>query len=540
MNSTIQVNRSYRSDLLIAAALFCSVLLLLLLELDAPGVTWDEALVNFAAAKNQAQWLSGLFTLERPFSRETIDQYWFTTSDHPSLPRTLAAISYLLLSPIFDEIIALRIPSAVLFSILIASIYLFLRRQFPVLSALAGALALLLMPRIFGHAHIFSLDVPIMCWWFWSAVVGYLALQGKVHPVLFGLTYAITFTTKLHAVFLPFPFTAWVLFHFIRVAQNKRATLIQAVKMLAWAAALTLILYIALQPWLWHDTWTRIIERFFDYAEKSGARPIPLFYLGTIYHGNEPWHYPFVMLLFTLPLPILVFHLLGWFSPFFTKHTMSIVEEDLEHKQLHSLYIFSLLHFLTPLLLILLPLAQAYDGVRLFLPAFPFAALLAGMGFHWAYTLLLKKVHYRLALVLLYVFLTLPSLLAFLHVRPFYLSYYNELAGGVRGAAEIGMESTYWCDALTKPFLDTINELVPDGSTMRPLSMPFELIEYYKQRGWLKESINHTSEPPYDFHLLQSRQGMFTQAEMYFYYRKKPLAVVELDGVPLFALYGRM
>ena len=112
---------------------------------------------------------------------------------------------------------------------------------------------------------------------------GLSGIAGKVHPVLFGLTYAITFTTKLHAAFLPFllPLGTVSLYP---VAQNKRATLIQAVKMLAWAAALTLILYIALQPGsgMIPDPHHRTL---FDYAEKSGARPIPLFYLGTIYHG---------------------------------------------------------------------------------------------------------------------------------------------------------------------------------------------------------------------------------------------------------------
>jgi hypothetical protein len=125
-------------------------------------------------------------------------------------------------------------------------------------------------------------------------------------------------------------------------------------------------------------------------------------------------------------------------------------------------------------------------------------------------------------------------------VRPFYLAYYNELAGGVPGAYRLGMETTYWCDALTRDFLEEMNESIPPGSTLRPLSLPFEAIEYYQKRGWLREDINYTAAPPYDFHLLQCRQGMFTRTEWYFYRNQRPLAVVEIDGVPLIALYGKL
>ena len=125
-------------------------------------------------------------------------------------------------------------------------------------------------------------------------------------------------------------------------------------------------------------------------------------------------------------------------------------------------------------------------------------------------------------------------------IHPHYLAYYNSLAGGVSGANEMGMENTYWCDSLTRDMLDVINETVPPGATLRPLSMPFEVIDYYKQRGWLRDDIIHVADPPYDFHLLQSRQGMFTQAEWTLYLRRKPIASVEIDGVRLYALYGKL
>lgn len=518
----------------IAATLGLATFLLVFLELGLPGVTWDEAHPNFPAAKNQAAWFQSLLSLDHPFAKETIDKYWETTSDHPSLPRTIAAFSFLLFDPFFDEITALRIPSAVSFSLLVGTIFLFLRLFLPRMGALAGAGALVMMPRIFGHAHLFSLDIPIMCWWFWAAIMGYLVLEKEWKPWWFGLMYAIAFTTKLHAVFLPFPLLAWGM---LQCGGDK-----QKWKRLGWAVAwgviLTPIIYILLQPWLWHDTWLRIAERFFDYAEKSTARPIRLFYLGELYTNNTPWHYPLVMLALTWPVCILGFILMGLGNLLWKKNEPATFPQWAQWQG--GVHVFLLLLFLTPLMLVLLPLAQGYDGCRLFLPCFPFAACIAGFGYSSIHRYLSQKASPILLHAGLILLLVVPSLMAYAKIRPFYLAYYNELAGGVAGAHEMGMETTYWCDALTRDLLEEINATVQPGQTMRPLSMAYGVIDYYKERGWLRPDIDHLADPPYDFHLLQSRQGMFTQVEWFLHKQRKPLAANYIGKVPLFALYGEL
>ncbi len=523
-------NRLESRDFLISLVLALAVFLWLFSELSMPGVTWDEGAPNFPAAKSQAAWIRGLFTLAAPFSQETIDQYWYTRSDHPSPPRTLAAVSYLLFSPFVDEIVALRIPSAVKFSVLLASIYLFLRMVLPRAPALAGALSLAFMPRVFGHAHVFSLDVPIMCWWFWAAAAGFLVLHGKLRPFWFGLSYALAFSTKLHAVFLPFPLLTWVLLMIWTFHWREREYWQRAFQAAAWACLLTPLLYIGLQPWLWHDTWNRIVERFFDYASKT---PIPLYYLGTVYHQRTPWHYPLVMLLFTLPCFILVLGIVGWARPLLWKWNREPLPGGAWWCGPGGAHLFLLLHFATPLALILLPLAKAYDGCRLFLPCFPFAACLVGFGYHAVVRPLEEKLRSGILHTFLFAALIVPPAVCYAKIRPYYLEYFNEIAGGVEGAWKWGMETTYWCDALTRDVLDTINRIVPEGKTIKPSSMSFEVVQYYIDRGWLRATISD----PADYYLLQCRQGMFSRAEQFLYFRCRPLATVEIGGVPLIALY---
>lgn len=529
------MNSMDRRDILIAAALALLLFIVLLAQLGAPGVTWDEVAPSFPNAKNQAYWLSHLFSLESPFSQETIDQYWESASDHPSLPRTIAAVSYLLFGRMFDEIVALRIPSALKFSLLVGSIFLFLRLRLPRFSSLAGALSLALMPRLFGHAHFYSLDMPITCWWFWTAALGYLALLGKVWPGWFVLAYAIAFTTKLHAVFLPFPFAAWALYHIIFVEKNNLAVWKRAGWMALGAAIVTPLFYVALQPWLWHDTVHRVAERFLDYAEKSSARPIPLFYLGTTYYGDSPWHYPLVMILFTLPAVILFFYLFGLVSVGWPRYFRAGENTD-DRRAWIGYWLFFVLHFLTPMMLVLLPLAQAYDGVRLFLPCFPFAACLVGLGFHLVQAVLRQSYQWSGVKWILMALLIVPSLFSYLNIHPYYLAYYNEMAGGIAGAQRKGMETTYWCDAFTRDFVEKLNDRIRPNGRLMAFSMPLELLEYYKQRGWLREDIQIDPTQP-EYVLLHFRQGMFRpQVEWKIFYYS-PIDRIELDDVPLVGLY---
>ncbi len=519
-----------RKDWLIAASFGLAAFIGLFIDLNGPGVTWDEAAPNFVCAKNQAYWISHLFELERPFSKETIDRYWETRSDHPSLPRTVAALSYLLFSPLMDEITALRIPSALMFSVLAASIFVFLRVFMSRIPALAGGLAIALMPRLFGHAHVFSLDVPIMCWWFWAAMVGYLVINGYAYSWLFGLVYAIAFTTKLHSVFLPFPLLLWALIYIGWVKQWNKSMLKRLLIAAGWAIVLTPVIYVGLQPWLWHDTIPRIMERFLDLAEKTTIRPIPLFYFNTYFANNTPWHYPLVMLGLTVPISILVLMLVAILFP---TQWQGLHNNGSTIKDKLGLYLFFMLHFITPILIILLPLAQGYDGCRLFLPCFPFAACLAGFGFDIVLRYLSRFQRKNILTAIMMAVLILPSLWTYISLRPYCLAYYNALAGGISGAEELGMETTYWCDALTGDFLKQTNEIIPPGKTVKPASMSFAVYEYYLERGWIDAAI----DDPADYTLLQFRQGMFRQDEWYLVRYKKPVLSIEVDGIPLYALY---
>lgn len=515
-----------------------STFILTFVSLDDPGISWDEASPNIPAALNQAEWIKNLGNLPAPFSQETIDRYWETTSDHPAFARTCAAISYLLFHSFLGETKSLRLPSALWFGILVCAVSLLAGRLRGKLASLVAGLALLGMPRVFGHMHIFSLDVPIAALWFLAILIFTWSLANPRRSVIAATVFAFAFATKLHAVFLP-PvfalvfFAAWI----ERPAERRALWLGLGIGSVA-ALLLVPLIYLGTQPWLWHDTGFRILDRFGAYTQKVPTHPIPLWYLGVRYVGHTPWHYPLVMTAVTVPIFILLLAGCGF---------ANLVRMRRKSGELVWLATIGGGWFI-PLTLVLLPLAQAYDGIRLFLPSFPWLAIMAGLGAdaleRYARARVQSKVPSQamnkwpwiIGLSIILVFIS--PMMASTRLHPCQLSYFNVLAGGLSGAKQIGFESTYWCDALTPEFLQRINERVPPGAKTIGLALPNEVLVHYQERGLLRQDIVCGGDPPYDFHLLQSRQGMFTDIEWYFYRNRRPLESVERDGVMLFGLYG--
>jgi len=525
------------------------------------GVTWDEAFPQFANALLQAEWFQNVGRLGNPLSEENVSEYWDTVrlypdiqrSDHPSLPKTVMALSYLAFDPLLGTIRSLRVPNHLYFALLAGSLCFWTARRYSLLEGVGAASALVCMPRVFGHAHVAGLDLPVLVLWVLTALAYFDAIERPTprRVAVCGLVYGIAACFKLHAFFFPVGFLLWALWDFGSVKAKGRGGPQQALAprpfwrlhllILGVMGACAAALYFATQPFLWHHTWERLAERFGHYAGKAASAPIPLYYLGESYEGKTPWHYPLVMTAATVPLPVLALILAG---------VLGGVRSGFDRFEKLALSCW-----LASVCLVLLPLAQAYDGVRLFLASFGFLSVLAGRGLgrlanrirsHPSPGRLPDNFRIHAGPVLALLFLAWPALSLFT-LHPFHLEYYSALVGGIPGAHRLGMESTYWCDALTPEFRETLNRAIPPGANLRPLSMSYEVLRFYQREDQLRPDIRIDNPGPKDFHLLQCRQGMMGDPNDrrfitgWDFYRGRlgpPIAVHGEDGVPFFILYG--
>lgn len=121
---------------------------------------------------------------------------------------------------------------------------------------------------------------------------------------------------------------------------------------------------------------------------------------------------------------------------------------------------------LVPLGVAALPWALKYDGVRLFLLVFPFLACLAGIGFDSLSGLTGRRKAVRFAVATaLALALPLPPFISTPQYRSF---YHNEIAGGIRGASAMGMEDTYWGDAVNPEVYRHIRDNIKPGADGEP------------------------------------------------------------------------
>jgi hypothetical protein len=255
----------------------------------------------------------------------------------------------------------------------------------------------------------------------------------------------------------------------------------------------------------------------------AGHSAITVFYLGeqTV---SPPWHYPFVLAGVTLPLVILI--------PFLGGVTAVLLRPGKGK-------IWILFNAFLPLAILALPGVPKYDGVRLFLPAFPFICLLAGMGIH-QFVRWVSKWGMERGFFFLFSFLFLGTLyFSVLKIHPYQSSYYNEIVGGADGAVKKGFEGDYWGNAYFG-LLPWLNE--QEGKTFWLYMADLEPrvlwgFDLYRKDGLLKENLRFAGPQESDYLILLTRQGFFNP-EMWRYYREeKPVFSVRLSQTPLVSVY---
>ena len=102
-----------------------------------------------------------------------------------------------------------------------------------------------------------------------------------------------------------------------------------------------------------------------------------------------------------------------------------------------------------------------YDGERLFLHVFPAWAMLIGLGFGWLWDHVIPGRRGRIAIVLTLI----AQGFGVVSMYPFGLSYYNMLVGGLPGAVALGLERTYWSDAIDNVLLDRLSQDAGPGAS---------------------------------------------------------------------------
>ena len=469
-------------------AIFTVVMVAMVATINGPGLTWDEPAYRYSELYMQ-EWFEALFeavtAAQRSalFSPAGLHYYWrynrYGPNFHPPLAGMFANLNWLVFHHVMGDYAARRMASAILFALTVSSLFVFVRARYGLLGAWGAAASLALTPRVFGHAHLAGTDVPTMAVWWFTFLAFVRALDSRTWRVGFGVLLGLCFLTKFTAVLVLVPCVVWAAIY------PRRRTLWT----LLTGVVVAPLVAVALNPTWWHHTLTNL-RAYIDLVlvRKDYLPDIEIFYWGRQYVFSLPPMNAYVLMGITIPVGILVAGAIG----------MVLCVCRPRRDPMGLLVMGQLL--LMPVVR-MWPGSPGHDGVRLFLVTFVFYALCAGRGLAATAALFTRPTPLAgalarvLVVTVLVLFLVLPPLVSTVQYHPYYLSYYNEAIGGVRGAFYAGFEPTYWYDACDQTFLDWMNANLPRGAYVTDLTVCDALGES-QSLGRLRGDLRIDVAPP--------------------------------------------
>ncbi len=187
------------------------------------GVTWDEPAYRYSQELSQ-EWWEHLFKARtkddftRLFDPATLLFYWpygrFGINFHPPLAGQLNLLSYVIFGPWMKDIPARRMASVIEFAFTVMILYQFLAKRYGVwVGAIAGA-SLLLMPRLYGDAHIAGTDTPGLLIWGLAALAFWKGLyepDARKWRLIVGILIGLAFIQKMATVMVVVPLVLWLI-----------------------------------------------------------------------------------------------------------------------------------------------------------------------------------------------------------------------------------------------------------------------------------------------------------------------------------------
>ena len=485
-----------------------------------PGPTLDESFnvqqgAYFVHEAKEYGWgVLAPASLQEIFRDPADDPASVYNPDHPPLGRLWLGVAGELarqaapsVAPVNEiRIVYARFGSATAYALTILIVGWVTARWYGAGSGFCAALALFLMPRVFGHAHLAALESVTNLFYTIAALAVASLWTGTQAPtkkaaVFCGFLWGLAMLTKIQGVLLMVPVGIWGLCYW-------RGKSILPGALFGLAGAVTLF---ALWPWLWSNSF----EHLQDYLGRTTDRSInKVYYLGEVWVDHEdptvpeladyreiPWHYSLVMFAVTVPFAFQLLGLLG----LNVKTTGRRFDGPMQ---------VVLACMLFPLVLFCLPGVAVYDGVRLFLVSFPLWAIPIGRGGACLWDWFTARAGLFGKIVWTLVFFG-SQLVSMFVLEPCLLSYYNLGAGSLRGANAIGFEPTYWADSLHRDFQKEVVEAIPPGSRVGlvPVLHQFQVEAFlhesliFREQGIRLEPFDPTFENPPEYVMTFSPQG---------------------------------
>ena len=497
-------------------------------------MTWDEGNA-IRRAEGIQHWAERWLTLgdepgePGPLGSVAIDEDWHYTTrieGHPAFYGIVMALGRGLSAPFLSPLDSWRLGPMLLFGLAAGAMFWRMAREYSPAAGLAAAAALMLLPRMFAHAHTASFDGPLVACWILAWATFAPARENWRMGMVWGIALGLTLGAKATGWIAPLPFVAWTLVYLDR----------RAAKALAMGIPVALVTFWIVNPPLWHEP-VRSLWTFFSLNLDRSQFNISTQFLGQMYNLDRPlpWYNTLLWTGVTVPVGVLFLAGVGLIR----------VLRRCRREPLGTLLVAN---WLVLMIVRALPGTPPHDGVRLFLPSFAFLAALAGVG---VVGLLSAAMSPRLghsagrlkegatagvsgsvaqtaaspsspwaagrywatvAGVLMIYLVTAGNLRWY---APQWLSYYNLAIGGLPGATALGMEPTYYWDGLDETVLDWLRQHAGPGEKVRFGAASTENLALMREWGVLQVEYRAGAPGEFRWYVLQHRPSGLQPADLW-------------------------
>ncbi|MEE8452019.1 MAG: hypothetical protein V3R99_08900 [Thermoguttaceae bacterium] len=376
---------------------------------------------------------------------EAIFKHWqFTTQieGHPAFYGIVIAVGRWISGSWLGPLDSARFGPMMLFGLAAGAMFYRMWREYTAVAAAGAVAALMLLPRMFAHAHFASFDSPLTSCWILVWATFAPAKQTWWGKVLWGVALGMAFSCKATGWF------AVVGPAVCAVGYRDRA----AIKVLLAGVPVALLTFFVLNPPLWlHpiDGWLTFFK--LNLSRKELGLNFSTLFLGRMYNMDHP-----------LPISNTIF----WTAIAVPVGTLALagvgIRAIARRWRTDAAGMLLIAHWVVLLIARAIPGTPVHDAIRLFLPSFAMLAALAGVGcgevLAWASRRWPESLRARLATGVGILLLYAGSACSMVFYAPQWLSHYNLLIGGLPGAKAMGMEPTYYWDSLDNSVIDWLHE----------------------------------------------------------------------------------
>lgn len=541
-----------------AAVVALAVVILHLICLPAQALTDDDDFYAPAGLR-AADWLLELFTSPKAALSSTgIDAAFGINHEHPPFAKFVFGVAHHVFHDVLGWYSALdgaRVGTVLFVGAMVFVMVRWLWRPLGPVAAIASVVVLVSMPRFFLHSEVATLDVPVAAMVFITAALFERARDRTLAGVGVGVVFGLAAATKLNAPFAIVPCVVlvvlerWRGFSLSNAGEREPTAFLRLPPLPPSLLAMVLVgplVFLAVWPWLWPD----LVPRLGGYlAFHLKHYPIYLFFDGEI------WEQPFapgrasvVMALGSLPIVVVVAAIVGAVVALRAAVGVAVsATADGQHGSTRQrILALTLLQATVALGVVAMAHVPRYGGEKLFMPFFPFVAVLAGVGVAALVDALQRALRLpaRVAVVVAIVVVAAPGMHGSARTfGGFGLSYYGELVGGLRGAVARGHERTYY-DLADK----TLARLLDDKAAGLRVHVAPNHKEYVRTWRWLRKDgvlrregfVVEGSIDRADVVVLSHERRWSSYPALREKLRGWPIVGEQrIDGVPLWTVYRR-